>query len=138
MSYFDVLNKAYELVVVTDELTGISYLQPSYKMLLRDNEVHLPGYDSLVNNNDPELWEAVKLEVDKRNAMLNFMNPVAEWMYSVLANVVDPAITNEENELMKNVLEYMKQKENKSRRKNKNKQTAEETKQIEEIKENKQ
>ena len=37
MSYFDVLNEAYELVVVTDELTGISYLQPAYKMLLRDN-----------------------------------------------------------------------------------------------------
>lgn len=120
MSYFDVLNKAYELVVVTDELTGISYLQPSYKMLLRDNEVHLPDYDSIVNNNDPELWEAVRLEVKKRNAMLNFVNPVAEWVYSAIANTVDPVMTQEENELLKNVTEYLQAKNGKKTRKKKN------------------
>lgn len=121
MSYFDVLNKAYELVVVTDELTGISYLQPSYKMLLRDNEVHLPDYDSIVNNNDPELWEAVKLEVEKRNAMLNFVNPVAEWVYSAIANTVEPAMTQEENELLKNVMEYLQAKNGKKTRTRKKK-----------------
>lgn len=113
MSYFDIMNMAYELVVTTDEVTGMSYLQPSYKMLLRDNEIHLPGYDAIVNNNDPELWEAVKLEVDKRNARLNFVNPVAEWIFSVIANVVDPTLTQEQNELIKNILEYIKEKEKK-------------------------
>ena len=125
MSYFDVLNEAYELVVVTDELTGISYLQPAYKMLLRDNEIHLPGYDSIVNNNDPELWEAVKLEVEKRNAMLNFVNPVAEWVYSVIATNVDPAMTQEENELIKNVLEYLKEKDKKKQKTRRKKEETE-------------
>ena len=125
MSYFDVLNKAYELVVVTDELTGISYLQPAYKMLLRDNEVHLPGYDAIANNNDSELWEAVKLEVEKRNAMLNFVNPVAEWVYSVVATNVDPAMTQEENELIKNVLEYLKEKDKKKQKTRRKKEETE-------------
>jgi len=128
MSYFDVLNKAYELVIVTDELTAMSYLQPSYKMLLRDNDIHLPGYDAVSNDNDPELWEAVKLEVEKRNAMFNFMNPVAEWVYAVIANVVDPTVTKEENELIKDVIEYINTKNKKKRtRKKKEEPASEET-----------
>jgi len=128
MTYFEACNKAVELTVVTDELTAVSYLQPFYRVLLRDNDVHLPGYDPVANDNDPELWEIVYLEVAKRNAMLNHVEPVAEWVYSAIAGVIDPAMTQEENELVKNVLEYMKTKEKKKSRGRKKKEE-----QIEEV-----
>ena len=124
MEYFEAINKAYELTVVTDDLTGISYLQPSYRMLLKDNDIHLPGYEAIVNNNDPELWEIVKLEVDKRNAMLNFVNPVAEWIYGAIANTVDPVMTEQENELLKNVIEYLQANEKKKKRGRKKKENV--------------
>jgi len=116
MSYFDAIDKAIELTVVTDELTAVSYLEPSYRMLLRDNDIHLPGYDPITNDNDSELWEILHLEVEKRNAMLNFVEPVAGWIYSMIANTAEPVLTQEENDLLKNLTEYLQAKNGKRQR----------------------
>ena len=108
MSYFDVVNEAIDLTVVTDEYTGVSYLEPRYRILLEDNNVHLPGHTVNGDEKDQELYEILKLEVEKRNALMDFGHPVMEWMYTMLAQVVDPAMTEEQNDLIKNVTEYLK------------------------------
>ena len=62
--------------------------------------------------------------------MLNFVNPVAEWLYSTVANTVDPALTQEENDLLKNVTEYLQAKNGKKT--SSKKRNKEETEVIEE------
>ena len=102
MSYFDVVNDAIELCVVTDEDTGMSYLEPKYRMLLRETNMHLPD-----DAPDEELYEILKLEVEKRNALNNHVHAMVNFLIGLMTESVDPAILQEENELLKNVTEYM-------------------------------
>ena len=58
MSYFETVDKAIDLTVVTDDITGLTYLEPMYKEILRQNDVSLEDED--------ELYELLKLSgVDK-------------------------------------------------------------------------
>lgn len=102
MNYYDIINQAIELVVV-DAGNGLSFLEPRYKEALRI--AGLLDHEDVIK--PEELFEAVKLEVEKRNAIGNKMNIIAAWIANTIDTVVDPAITKEENELMKNMLSYL-------------------------------
>ena len=102
MNYYDIINQAIELVVV-DAGNGLSFLEPRYKEALRISG--LLDHEDVISPD--ELFEAVHLEVLKRNAIGNKMNIIAAWIAETIDKVVDPAITQEENELMKNLLAYL-------------------------------
>ena len=108
MLYYDVVNLAIEMTVFTDEDTAWSYLEPKYRDVLRENDIHLPGYDHDGDEKDQELWEILKLEVEKRNAKHNVAHAIAEWAYQILTQTVEPTLISEENELMQNIMDYMK------------------------------
>ena len=102
MNYYDIINQAIELVVV-DAGNGLYFLEPRYKEALR-----IAGLTEHEDVIDPEeLFEVVRLEVEKRNTVGNKMNIIAAWIANTLDTVIDPAITKEENELMKNMLAYL-------------------------------
>ena len=102
MNYFDIVNQAIELVVV-DAGNGLSYLEPRYKEVLR--EAGLTDHEECIEPD--ELFELVRLEVEKRNAINNKSNVLAAWAANVIETVVEPAITKEENELMRDMLSYL-------------------------------
>ena len=102
MNYYDIINQAIELVVV-DAGNGLSFLEPRYKEALRI--AGLLDHEEVIA--PEELFEAVKLEVEKRNTINNQMNIIAAWIAKTIETVIDPAITQEENELMKNLLAYL-------------------------------
>ena len=108
MSYFDVVNDAIDLCVVTDEDTGMSYLEPRYRAVLRETNIHLPG-----DAPDEELYEILQLEVQKRNAQINHIHAFVNFLIGLMGETVDPALMQEENELLKNVTEYMQAKQSK-------------------------
>lgn len=103
MTYFEAMEAAIELTVVTDSISGMSYLEPNYRLLLKESGISLPD-----DKDGSELYELLHLEVEKRNAKLNRLQPVLDWLYDVMTTTVDPAVTQEENELIKNVMDYMK------------------------------
>lgn len=102
MNYYDIINQAIELVVV-DAGNGLSFLEPRYMEALRI--AGLFDYPDVIDKD--ELIEAVHLEVEKRNTIGNKMNIIAAWIAETLDTVVNPAITKEENELMKNMMAYL-------------------------------
>lgn len=102
MNYYDIINQAIELVVV-DAGNGLCFLEPRYKEALRI--AGLLDHDEVIS--EEELIEAIKLEVEKRNIMNNKMNIIAAWIAKTIEEVIDPAITQEENDLMKNMLAYL-------------------------------
>lgn len=110
-SYYDVVNQAIDLTVITDEDTGVSYLEPRYRRVLQDNDLHLPGNGLYGDLKDQELWEILKLEVEKRNAQHNVVHALAEWAYAVLSETVNPALAQQEDELMRHILDYMQANE---------------------------
>ncbi len=102
MNYYDIINQAIELVVV-DAGNGLCFLEPRYKEALRI--AGLLDHDEVIS--EEELIEAIKLEVEKRNIMNNKMNIIAAWVAKTIEEVIDPAITQEENQLMLNLLNYL-------------------------------
>ena len=102
MNYYDIINQAIELVVV-DAGNGLCFLEPRYKEALRI--AGLLDHDEVIS--EEELIEAIKLEVEKRNIMNNKMNVIAAWVAKTIEEVIDPAITQEENQLMLNLLNYL-------------------------------
>lgn len=102
MNYFDIVNQAIELVVV-DAGNGLYFLEPRYKEALR--EAGLTDHEETIE--PEELFEIVRLEVEKRNIIGNRMQVIAAWIANTIETTIDPAITKEENELMKNMLAYL-------------------------------
>ena len=107
MTYHDVVNQAIDLTVITDDETGVSYLEPRYRSVLLESGLELPGHGLYGDLKDQELWEILKLEVEKRNAKRNVAHALSEWAYNILTQTIDPALVSEENELMKNIMDYM-------------------------------
>lgn len=104
MNYFEIVNKAIELTIETVTETNQSYLEPRYKEILREADVHLPDLP------DEELYEILKLEVEKRNAINDRLYPVVDWLYKILTTTIEPELTADETELMKDVLAYLDEK----------------------------
>ena len=102
MNYYDIINQAIGLVIV-DAGNGLCYLEPRYKEALRI--AGLDQYEDVISKED--LYEAIKLEVERRNTCGNKMNVIAAWIADTIDKVIDPAITKEENELMKNMMAYL-------------------------------
>lgn len=107
MTYHDTVNEAIEQTIITDEETAVSYLEPRYREVLRENNLHLPNNKEDGDVYDQELWEILKLEVEKLNAKHNVSHALAEWAYTILTQTIEPEMLTEENELMKNIMDYM-------------------------------
>jgi len=107
MNYHDVVNQAIELTVIQDEETAVSYLEPRYREVLRENELSLPGHVFDGDEKDKELWEILKLEVEKQNAKHNVSHALAEWAYTILTQTIDPELVSVDNDFMKNIMDYL-------------------------------
>lgn len=103
-SYIGKVNTAVELCIETDTYSGLSYLTPLYKEVLRENDIMLPN-----DINYEELREILELEVKKRNAIFDKIHPVAEWLYNVILDNAQPMMESAESDLVNQFLQYMQQ-----------------------------
>lgn len=107
MLYCNFMKKAEEFVLNYDEDSGLTYLEPDYYAILvgmkMDPEKDIDDYPISWD----KLSERLKLEVEKRNKLDDRSKYVIDWLYSVLTAAIEPAMLQEENELMKNMMEYM-------------------------------
>ena len=86
---------------------GSFYLEPTWPIILRDNELKLEDVlDADITMND--VYEMLKLEVEKRNTINSKKNVVIDWLYELISAQVDPAILAEETDYVKQVTEFMK------------------------------
>lgn len=106
MTYFDIVNQAIAATVTTDEFTGITYLEPLYKELLRESEIE---FDEKIISME-ELYEILKLEVKKRNAVNNSVMPLANSMASLMTEKIDPVVEEENRQLTMDMLKYFKER----------------------------
>lgn len=107
MLYSEYFAKAYKVAISEIERTGIVFQEPHYRMWLTE-EKQTP--DQVTDF--PITWEDVReileLEVKKTNALHDNTRAVVDWLYLAINEVIQPTMTEQENELLKNVTEYMK------------------------------
>lgn len=107
MLYTEFMKKAEEFILSYDEDSGLTYLEPDYVAILRGLKMN-PEEDI---SDYPLSWagfeDRMKLEVERRNKLDDRTKYVVDWLYSVLTAAIEPAMLQEENELMKNMMDYM-------------------------------
>ncbi len=85
------------------------YVEPEWKdIICRDIESNL---DSLEDSYLTDWWDVeniLRLEAEKRNATDSKKKEVINWVYDLITTTVDPAMLEEENDYIKNVIEFMK------------------------------
>lgn len=107
MLYATYMQKAKEVCIDRFVESGKWYLEPDWRIILRDNQLNnFKLQDSKIDWSIVE--DVLKLEVEKRNARDNKLGYVADWMYDTLTSTVEPAMLSEETDLVKNMLELAK------------------------------
>ena len=106
MSYIEFINNAMGLTI-TQADNGMFYLEPMWQSILEDNEMSFAKSGKLSRH---EVLEVLKLQVEKLNTVYSKKNDVIEWIYDVINSTVDPVMLEEENKMVKDLLEYAKLK----------------------------
>ena len=108
MFYATYMQKVKEITISQFEENGNWYLEPDWRILLRDsNLTDFRLKDAKIDWNILE--DVLKLEVEKRNARDNKLNYVTAWLYETITATVEPAMLAEETDYLKNVVEFMKE-----------------------------
>lgn len=113
MLYSTFIKKAEELTIQQLE-NGIWYLEPEWQDMIYRNILYKNNLNELDDLEDSYLdgWytleDILKLEVTKRNSVIDKRNDVINWLYNVITATIEPAILQEETDYIKNVVEYMK------------------------------
>ena len=105
MLYDDYMRKAVKETIVNED--GNIYLMPNYRQILRNIEL-TPDKVTDETITIEEVAEYLKLEVERLKEIGTKREAVYEWLYDLFTTTVEPAILDQENDLMKNMLEYMR------------------------------
>lgn len=113
MLYSTFIKKAEELTIQQLD-NGIWYLEPEWQDMIYRNILYKNDLNELDDLEDSYLdgWytleDILKLEVTKRNSVIDKKNDVINWLYDVITATIEPAILQEETDYIKNVVEFMK------------------------------
>ena len=111
MLYSDYISKAKELTISYNEEAVVYYLEPDWQTILYENnmsdlesipDIHIEGWY--------DLEDVLKLEVEKRNAISSKKNLVYDWLYSLITSTIDPAMIEEETNLVQSMIELSRTK----------------------------
>ena len=108
MYYYDFMAKAVEETIEQAE-NGLYYLAPDFRLRL-ETENLTPARIEDVEMNWDGIKEYLKLEVQKRNTMEDKKPAVINWIHQLITMTIEPAMLEEETEMIKNVVEYMRLK----------------------------
>ena len=108
MLYTDFIYKAMDLTIEQAD-NGLFYLEPLWRNILYDNQM------DVVNISDADAdWggvlDVLNLEVTKRNTINSKKPDVLNWLYDLITAQVEPAMLEEETDYIKNLIEYLKTK----------------------------
>ena len=108
MLYSKFIYHAKEMTIQQLE-NGTWYLKPEWKdIICREIEKDLNNVEDSYLTDWWDIENVLRLEVEKRNAQDNKKKYVIDWLYDVITTTIEPAMLQEENDYIKNVIEFMK------------------------------
>lgn len=110
MLYSEYMDKVKEMALITSEKNGLTYIRPDYEYLLNASGLSLDEVIDFKNATREVVHQHLILERDMRNAQKDISPIVMQWVYDVISTVVDPAIIEQENQLIQDMIEYRKEK----------------------------
>lgn len=120
MNFQEYFDKVCEACIVNVGETWSSYLEPTWKIILKKLEL-MPEIveDEEITLND--LSQMLKLEVERRHIVTGKGRALANWVYEIIDGTIEPTLETGENELFEKILELL-QKDKKSKEATKSEQ----------------
>lgn len=110
MLYSEYMDKVKEIALLTNENTGLAYIRPDYEYILDVGELKIEDVSDFKAADKETVYRQLLLERDMRNAQQNKTPVVMQWLYDVISTVVEPAIIEEQNKLVQDMLAYRKER----------------------------
>ena len=110
MLYSEYMDKVKSIALLTNEDNGMTYIRPDYEYILAASELKLEDVSDYAGVNRDVVHRQLMLERDMRNTQKDKMPLIAQWLYDVISTVIEPAIIEEQNQLIKDMLEYRKER----------------------------
>ena len=107
MTYNDYMNIILPGCVDYDQESYTFYVNPDYAYVLKKSDLDPSIVDDYELTWD-ELHRVIELEKDRMNAGRNMLNRLANDVINIIGKSVDPVMAQQQNELFKNLVEYMK------------------------------
>lgn len=98
------LNKAVEVCIGCTEETGVYFIEPMWRDIL----IAEGCQEDLDNPDNKDVFMVLDLAVKKANAKTDRTKYVMDWLYDLLTTTIEPVALQEEDELVKNMIDYMK------------------------------
>lgn len=110
MLYSEYMDKVKSIALLTNENTGLTYVRPDYEYMLSTMSFTLDDVTDFQCATTETVYKQLLLERDMRNAQMDKTPVIMQWAYDVISTVVEPAIVEEQNKLIKDMLEYRKER----------------------------
>lgn len=108
MLYSEYISKAKSMCLAIDDVNDVMYLIPDYRYLLRLSELRIEDVTDFPGLTEEIVAENLKLEAEGYNARHNMVPGIAAWLRETILDVLSPIAAQEQDELIKNMVEYMK------------------------------
>lgn len=112
MTYDEFIGKILLNVVMLNDDNNMWELIPSYRREIRNLGLSLEDITDYKEATWQEVYEQVKMEIDYHNRPLDKTADVMNWLYDLLVSAMDPTITDVQNDYIKDVTEYLREKKN--------------------------
>lgn len=107
MLYSEFMSEAIDLTIAEDDYSGLFVLDPHYKVKMIDAGL-TPGDVTDYPIDMQDVSEVLKLEVERLNATHSNSKYCVDFLAELISAVIQPGMIDQENELMKNMMDYMK------------------------------
>lgn len=108
MLYSEYIQKAKAMCLAIDDINNMAYLLPDYRYILHLSGMKLEDVTDFPGVTPEIVAENLKLEADGYNARNNMVPGIAAWLRETILDVLSPIAAQEQDELIKNLVEYMK------------------------------
>lgn len=110
MLYSEYMDKVKEIALLTNENTGLTYIRPDYEYILAASETKLADVSDFKDVNMDVVHRQLLLERDMRNAQRDKTPVIMQWLYDIITTTIEPALVEEQDKLIKDMLEYRKER----------------------------
>lgn len=110
MLYSEYMDEVKKIALVLDEDNAMTYIWPDYEYALRKMDLGIDKVSDFEGLTNEIVYRNLVLERDMRNAKNDKLPIIVNWLYDVITTVVEPAIVEEQNQLIKDMLEYRKER----------------------------
>lgn len=111
MLYSEYISKAKAMCIAIDDVNDISYIVPDYRYLLHLSDLNLEDVTDFPGVNYDIVADNLKMEVEAYNSRHNMIPGLAAWLRETLFQALSPLAVQEQNELITNMIDYMKAKQ---------------------------